>query len=235
MHHGAIVLKNGDLLATMFGNFKGDNIPAAGYTEALKLRKYRTVVVSSSDKGKTWGNPITVGYDRQLSRGADPDSSVQTLATAPAVTQEGFCEPDLVRAQSGDIICAMRSGGRIGVRKAPIFPTPLYISRSSDEGKTWTPPVPIADRGVCPYLATLQNGVIVCAYARPGSWLIFSTDHGETWEGAFQFGSSDSYCNVVETEPNKILVLYRADAASRVDDKSVDAKIAGTFLTVTRK
>jgi hypothetical protein len=63
-----------------------------------------------------------------------------------ASMQEGFNEADLTRAPNGDIICAMRSGGRLGIRKAPIFPTPLYISRSSDEGQTWTPPVPIADR-----------------------------------------------------------------------------------------
>ena len=60
------------------------------------------------------------------------------------------------RSPSGDILCAMRSGGRIGVHKAPIFPTPLYVARSHDEGRSWTPPVPIADRGVCPYLVTFQ-------------------------------------------------------------------------------
>jgi hypothetical protein len=208
MHHGAIVLRNGDLMATMFGNYRGDREPAAGYPEALGLRKYRTVVVFSKDRGKSWGDPVTVAYDRQLVRGTDPDSGVQTTATAPAVTQEGFCEPDLVHAPNGDILCVMRSGGRIGIRKAPIFPTPLYLARSSDEGRSWTPPVPIADRGVCPQLLTMKNGAIVCAYARPGSWLIFSTDgRGETWAGAFQFASSDAYCDLAEVAPDTLLVV----------------------------
>src|SRR5262249_24105865 len=115
MHHGLLRLRNGDLMATLYGNYKGDHIPAEGYPEALHMFKCRTVVVFSSDNGRTWGGPVTVGYDRQLARGADPDSSVHTTATAPAVTQEGFNEADLTSAANGDIICAMRSGGRIGI------------------------------------------------------------------------------------------------------------------------
>jgi hypothetical protein len=223
MHHGALRLKDGRLMATMFGNYKGDVTLAAGYPEAFDFRKYRTVVVFSSDKGKSWGNPVTVAYDRQLARGTDDDSSVQTTTVVPAQTQEGFCEPDLTRATDGTIICAMRSGGRIGVIKAPSFPTPLFISRSMDEGATWTPPVPVADRGVCPYLVTLENGVIVCSYARPGAWLIFSDDNGETWKGAFQFGGSGSYVNVIQVAPNKVLAIYYGDGGH-----------VGTFFTVDR-
>lgn len=236
MHHGALKLPSGELIATMFGNYHGDRIPAAGYPEELGLFKYRTVVVFSSDKGHTWGKPVTVAYDKQLARGADPDSSVQTTAVVPAVTQEGFCEADLTRAADGTLICAMRSGGRIGIRKAPIFPTPLYVSRSKDDGKTWTPPVPIADRGVCPYLVTLRNGVVVCSYARPGGWLIFSDDHGETWEGSFQICSSDSYCNVLEVEPNRILAIYydRRPNGSESNAKQ-PVEYWGTFFRVLRK
>lgn len=224
MHHGALRLRNGNLMATMFGNFKGDKELADGYPEEFNFRKYRTVVVFSSDNGKSWGNPVTVAYNRQLARGTDDDSSVETTAIVPAVTQEGFCEADLTRAANGTIICAMRSGGRIGIRKAPIFPTPLYVSRSDDEGKTWTPPVPVADRGVCPYLVTLQNGVIVCSYARPGAWLIFSDDNGESWKGAFKFGPGKSYVNIFEVAPNQILAIYYRDSS-----------YVGTFFTVERQ
>ena len=224
MHHGILRLRNGNLMATMFGNYKGDTQLADGYPEEFNFRKYRTVVVFSSDSGKSWGKPVTVAYNRQLARGTDDDSSVQTTTIVPAVTQEGFCEADLTRAANGTIICAMRSGGRIGVKKAPIFPTPLYVSRSRDEGKTWTAPVPVADRGVCPYLVTLQNGVIVCSYARPGAWLIFSDDNGESWKGAFEFGSGGSYVKVIEVAPNKILVIYYRDSS-----------YVGTFFTVARR
>ena len=72
MHHGAVRLPNGDLMATLYGNYRGDRIPAEGYPEALHMFKCRTVVVFSSDKGHSWGRPVTVGYDRQSWRGADP-------------------------------------------------------------------------------------------------------------------------------------------------------------------
>lgn len=113
MHHGILRLRNGNLMATMYGNFKGDTELADGYPEEFDLRKYRTVVVFSSDNGKSWGHPVTIAYNRQLARGTDDDSSVQTTTIVPAVTQEGFCEADLTRATNGTIICAMRSGGEV--------------------------------------------------------------------------------------------------------------------------
>jgi hypothetical protein len=208
VHHGAVRLKNGDLMISTYGNYKGDTQLADGYPEEFKMLKYRTVVLFSSDNGKNWGSPVTVAYNRQLARGTDDDSHVQTTSIVPAVTQEGFCESDLCRALDGSIICAMRSGGRIGVNKAPSFPTPLYISRSSDEGKTWSPPVAVADRGVYPCLLTLKNGVIVCSYARPGDWLIFSDDNGESWKGAFQIGNSGGYDTIFEVQPNHFIDIY---------------------------
>ena len=223
VHHGAIRLKNGDLMISTYGNYHSDTELADGYPEEFKMLKYRTVVLFSSDNGKTWGNPVTVAYDQQLGRGTDDDSSVQTTMIVPAQTQEGFCESDLEWAADGKtIICAMRSGGRIGVRKAPSFPTPLFISRSVDEGKTWTPPVPVADRGVCPYLVTLENGVIVCSYARPGDWLIFSDDDGESWKGAFEFGPGGGYNTIFEVEPNKFIVIYHRDSSYVAQHFSVE-------------
>ncbi len=232
MHHGILELESGRLLATLYGNYQGDNLLALGYPVEFNFRKYRTLVVSSTDEGRTWGDPVTVAYDRQLARGNDPDSSVHTTTVVPAVTQEGFCEADLERASNGDLLCVMRSGGRIGIPGVPIYPTPLYLSRSTDEGDTWTSPIPIADRGVCPYLNVLDNGVLVCAYARPGSWLIFSDDDGETWKGAFEIGPSDSYCNAIEVAPNKILALYRGEADESAE---VHSRLVGTFFTVERK
>jgi len=222
-HHGVLQLKNDDLMITMYGNYQGDNELADAYPVEFNMRKYRTIVVFSSDRGKTWGHPVTVAYKRMLARGLDSDSSVISYRDVPAVTQEGFCEPDLTRAPNGDIICMMRSGGRIGVGNVPIFPTPMYASRSSDEGKTWTTPVQVADRGVCPYLVTLDNGIIVCSYARPGNWLIFSDDNGQTWKGEFMINTRDSYCKVLAVAPDKILTIYHADG-----------KIKGTFFTVQK-
>ena len=123
-----------------------------------------------------------------------------------------------------DILCMMRSGGRIGVGNIPIFPTPMYLSRSADEGTTWSTPIQVADRGVCPYLVALENGVIVCAYARPGNWLTFSTDNGHTWKETIQIGTSDSYVNAVTVDRDRVMVFFHADG-----------KIFGTFITARHR
>jgi hypothetical protein len=222
VHHGAVQLKNGDIMISTYGNYKGDTELADGYPEEFQMLKYRTVVLTSSDKGKTWGNPVTVAYERQIGRGTDDDSSVQTTTEVPALTQEGFCESDLIFADDGSIVCAMRSGGRIGVKRAPAFPTPLFISRSFDEGKTWTLPVPVADRGVCPYFEKMDNGVIVCSYARPGDWLIFSDDNGDTWKGTFQFGPGGGYNTIFKVGPNKFIIVYHRDSGYVAQHFSVE-------------
>ena len=212
MHHGIVQLKNGDLVATLYGNYKGDRIPFDAYPpEEVRAFKYRTVVIRSSDRGKTWREPVTVAYDMMLGARNEPDVTGSKLALVPAVTQEGFGEPDLTTAPNGDIICVMRSGGASGEGVVSIFPTPLYASRSADGGKTWTPPVGIADRGTCPSLITLKNGIIVCVYSRPGGWLIFSDDNGATWKGVTQFEAGKNYCYIVDVAPDRFIALWERD------------------------
>jgi hypothetical protein len=236
-HHGLLRLGDGDLIGTMYGNYEGDNILCDGYPPELNQRKYRTVVVFSRDNGHSWGNPVVVAYDRMLGRGIPddypllgksiPKTAANATAIVPAITQEGFREADLVQAKNGDLLCIMRSGGRNG-ESVNLFPTPLYCSRSTDEGKSWSPPAQIADRGVCPNAVTLENGIIVCTYSRPGNWLIFSDDHGMTWKGAFQFGNTGDYNFIAETGPNVIQVYHEV--------KEGEGKtVYGTFFTVRKR
>ncbi|MCX6168466.1 MAG: sialidase family protein [Ignavibacteriales bacterium] len=211
-HHGILKLDDGTLIGTMYGNYEGDNIYCDGYPPELNQRKYRTIVVFSKDKGSSWENNVLVAYDKMLGRGIEDNHPLlgkyaSATSIVPAITQEGFREADIVRAANGDLLCLMRSGGRNG-KAVNLFPTPLYCSRSTDNGKSWSPPAQIADRGVCPNAVTLENGIIVCTYSRPGNWLIFSDDNGITWKGAFQFATSDDYNFIVETEQNVIQVYH---------------------------
>jgi hypothetical protein len=235
-HHGILKLNGGVLIGTMYGNYEGDNVLCDGYPPELNQRKYRTVVVFSHDNGHSWGDPVLVAYDKMLGRGIPDDYSLlgksipkanaKATAIVPAITQEGFREADIVRAQNGDLLCMMRSGGRNG-ESVNLFPTPLYCSRSTDNGKSWSSPAQIADRGVCPNAVTLENGIIVCTYSRPGNWLIFSDDNGMTWKGAFQFGNTGDYNFITETEPNVIQVYHEV--------KEGKQKIVyGTFFTVRK-
>ncbi len=237
-HHGILKLANGDLIGTMYGNYEGDVLLCDGYPTELNQRKYRTVVVFSKDKGHSWGNPVLVAYDKMLGRGIPddhkmigksiPETRASRTTIVPAVTQEGFREADLVEAPNGDLICVMRSGGRNPVPEANLFPTPLYCSRSNDGGKSWTPPEQIADRGTCPSLVTMKNGIIVCTYGRPGNWLIFSDDNGKTWKGAFQFGTTGSSNYLLEVAHDTIQVYHETKDGS-------EETVHGTFFKVKKR
>lgn len=236
-HHGIVLLPDGSLLASMYGNYRGDSILCDGYPVELGQLKYRTIVVSSNDRGRTWGNPVMVAYDRMLGRGIPSDHPREELGyesettrptrVVPAVTQEGFREADLLIAPNGNLLCMMRSGGRHG-KAAVLFPTPLYCSRSEDMGRSWSPPAQVADRGVCPDMIVLRNGVIVCTYSRPGNWLIFSTDNGLTWQGSHQFAPYGAYNYLVESGPDSFQVFYEA----KVEEET---KVYGTFFTISKK
>ena len=235
-HHGILKLPDGKLIGTMYGNYEGDTELCDGYPPELGQRKYRTVVVFSENRGRSWGNAVPVAYNLMLGRGIPddhplakylPDERVKPTTAVPAITQEGFREADLVQAVNGDLICVMRSGGRNG-GTTTLFPTPLYCSRSTDRGRSWTLPYQIADRGVCPNLVTLANGIIVCTYSRPGNWLIFSDDNGKTWKGAFQFGTTRDYNYIVEVAPNIIQVYHETNT-------NKGKLVRGTFFSVKKK
>lgn len=225
-HHGILSLADGRLIGTMYGNYEGDTLLCDGYPTELNQRKYRTIVVFSSDRGRTWGDPVLVAYDRMLGRGI-PDDPLRPTALVPAITQEGFREADLTQAPNGNLVCVMRSGGRNG-ENVTLFPTPLYCSRSSDKGRSWTPPEQIADRGVCPNLVTMANGIIVCTYSRPGNWLIFSDDNALTWKGAFQFGTTGDYNYVLEVTPDTIQVYHKTEDGGK-------KTVRGTFFNVKKR
>jgi hypothetical protein len=218
MDHSLVRLKNGHLMATMYGCYQGDKVPIEGFPGMFKTR---AIAVFSSDQGKTWKDPVTVAYD-------------------PSVGQESFCEPDVERMPGGDLLCVMRTGGNFGQWH------PLYSARSSDEGRTWSKPEPFTDRGVWPNLCVTASKVVVCTYGREGNWLVFSMDDGKTWKGAFCFykganwGASSSYNTVLEVSPDTLLVVYDRlveggnPKANVWVDKS-QFEIVGTFFSVKRK
>jgi hypothetical protein len=208
--HAIVQLRDGSLMAAMYGQFKTDRVPVPTMPAKWGCFKYRTFVMRSTDRGRTWDYLATVAYD-------------------PSVGLESFCEPDLLIVPDGGILCFMRTGGSGGKF------TPLYLSRSEDGGKTWSKPEPIADRGVWPNACRMKNGVLACTYGRPGNWLAFSLDAGRTWRGHFCFynGPTTSCNSVQEIEPDTLLVLYDSQ---RLDESGNLARaMVGTRLTVKRQ
>jgi len=129
------------------------------------------------------------------------------------VGDHGFCEPDMAVLANGDILCMMRTGSR----------SPMYQSRSTDGGSTWSEPASIGWPGVKPDLRLLSNGVLVCSagrgvYGHPQiTYAMFSLDGtGEMWEYPFAFhtGPGCSYTSNMERD-GLLYVVYSHSSFTR--------------------
>ena len=192
-HHGLIELPDGRLMATMYGNYWTDDVPAQGYPAECLFRKFRVVTVTSADGGVTWGSPVTVAH-----------------AGLPLNTQEGFDESDIVMAPNGDLLVFMRSSGYSVPPQ-----TPLYMARSRNLGRTWDVPVAVNAFGVNPNAVVLENGTIVLTYGGDDGWLQTSTDSGYTWGVPYRITLSESYTDVHAIGPELVLSMHYDPAANR--------------------
>ncbi len=125
---------------------------------------------------------------------------------------EGPNEGSMVRLDSSNLVAVMRTGQ---IQENPwVRPTSaasMLSARSIDGGKTWEKrrlPIP----GVFPKLLLMSNGVLVCAFGRPGNNLMFSTDGGKTWGHEVALTAADGkttgYVDIVEVAPNRLLAVY---------------------------
>ncbi len=113
-------MPNGDLLATAYGWFQEDTTPS---TYVKSMNKFGSILLRSKDRGRNW-------------------SLVSTIAVDPAVGEEGFNEPVLVRLSQGKHQGRRIALLRTGSNKAK-WPNPLYQTESDDEGRTWRKPRPL--------------------------------------------------------------------------------------------
>lgn len=215
LYHQIVRLRDGSLLASAQGKFESDI-------------KERSFTIQSYDRGKTWKYLSTVAFDLVKDGGRFV----------------GFAEPSLLSLPNGDIICFMRSSGGYGGQSShrcgfglPIHRGLLYVSRSRDDGKTWSHADPVADRGVYPSNCLMENGTIAMVYGRPGDWLTFSLDQGETWINHFCFNQTPNpydcgnYDWIEEIAPDKLLVIY-----CRTDPNDcLNTEIMGKYFTVKPK
>lgn len=118
----------------------------------------------STDFGRSWQLQGRIAYEPD--RRADPKAAERT---------QGFTEPASVLLADGSLLAMLRTTDGLGVG-------PLYASRSSDQGRTWSTPVVVNAFGVMPRLLRLANGVLVLSYGRPGAVVRFSFDGtGREW------------------------------------------------------
>lgn len=94
-------------------------------------------------------------------------------ADCPLEGTEGPCEAALCRLADGRLMCVFRLASFV----------PYGRTWSGDDGRTWTPPAPIAALSVEPSLETMPGGPVVLSGGRPGILVWLSPDGGATWEG----------------------------------------------------
>ena len=80
----------------------------------------------------------------------------------------GFSDSDFEFMPDGSIIWFFRSNWYSSTGHEW---DPMYMARSTDNGYTWTKPVPFSDVGTLPRLCTLKNGATLVCYARPGMFV----------------------------------------------------------------
>ena len=115
---------------------------------------------------------------------------------------EGWAEPGLALLPNGDLLTVLRNGEGNA---------PLYFSRSTDGGRTWSDPVRSRLHGQYPGLLTTSSGLIITTYGRPDNRLAVCLDgEGEGWPYEITVSTAPGWQGVtaVETTPDELLVVF---------------------------
>lgn len=155
---------------------KGLNSDATNKKEAVP--KYFTngvYVLCSKDGGLTWD------YLSQVL--IDDDTFNENIGF------EGFCEPHIAKMPDGSFVMLIRTGSR----------HPSYITRSTDNIKTWSKPEIFDDIGVLPQIQPLKCGVTLSSYGRPILKVRATSDpSGMQWQDPIIIPLSDLAPNSVD-------------------------------------
>ena len=179
------------LLAALYCHWEGDTdydedaIGAGLPVEKCGFTKYRSILIESTDKGESW-------------------HLLSTIASDPKLGREGFCEPGLAELANGDILIVMRNGYKMW---------PLWQSRSTDGGRSWSEPEKLPMLGVFPCLKLLSNGVLVLASIRPRVFLSLDpTGTGRQWSHHVMLPETRNLAGgclfIAEEKPNTVLYPY---------------------------
>lgn len=204
-HRTLLELPGGDLLASVYGWMKGDDAPVAYQP---KMLKFRSMLMRSSDLGRTW-------------------RYVSTIASGTH-TEEGFNEPTIARIASG-----RRKGRLVALIRTGSSNQPIHTTHSDDEGATWSPAIETGFTGVDPDLVATRDGTLVGVVGRR-NWndqlacqryyqIVASADTGVTWQVLGRFGIEPashtgiitSYAAITPLSPDRFLVVYDIGAWRR--------------------
>lgn len=187
-YRSIVELANGELLASMYGVFRGE-------------RKYRCFLVRSRDEGKTWLFVSTIAYDPEVGSEGFCEPAMVLLPN-----NELLC---VMRTGSGEALyaCRSRDSGEtwtnpfaIGVRG--VDPDLLVLSNgvvACSYGR-------LKPRREIEPSSALDPRIA----ASLGDAIIFSVDSGETWTHPTTIyeGASTGYTGIEEPRPNELLYAF---------------------------
>lgn len=91
----------------------------------------------------------------------------------------GFSDSDFDFMPDGSIVWFFRTAWYLSTGREW---DPMYMSRSTDMGHTWSKPVKFSDVGILPRLCRLECGTTLLCYARPGMFICASeNESGTKW------------------------------------------------------
>ncbi|MBT3273524.1 MAG: hypothetical protein HN368_10230 [Spirochaetales bacterium] len=123
------------------------------FIEERKISDFGAALyVKSTDNGKTFRLISRVPYQWNIDKDPGADK------------RYGFAEPDICFLDAEKAFSLLRTTDGTGIG-------PMYIIWTEDGGYSWTTPEYFDDRGVWPQTATLENGVILAGYGRPGLFI----------------------------------------------------------------
>jgi len=127
----------------------------------------------------------------------------------------------MVLRPNGTLVALVRNEG--GPAWRPFYTPDSRLTISKDNGMTWTAPRHFNNFGVMPRLVTLENGVVVCSYGRPGVEIRFSSDpDGLMWSEPYSIRSrigmigravtdNDATCgytSIIPCGPDSFYIVY---------------------------
>ncbi|MES2463334.1 MAG: sialidase family protein [Armatimonadota bacterium] len=137
-------------------------------------------VLRSTDNGKTWSAPISIGQDSPVPLDA---------------------ETDVIALKDGTVFAALRcSKAGEGMRYAT----------SRDDGRTWSTVSDTGFHGEAPYLYRMGSGAVLLGIRRrPDTVLYVSRNETLTWKGPYQIDTVvGAYPSIAERKDGSVLIVY---------------------------
>jgi len=185
---------------------------------------FATCLMASTDGGRSWAYRSTIMGSNREQR------------------WEGTEEASIVRRPNGTLVCAVRVEAQAAGSTAN-----LWITRSTDAGRTWEQPERLSVHTALPALIALDNGVVASVQGRPGVTLRFSNDPdcrdwsnphilhpaiGLHYTNTGWMDSTCGYTSLIPLGPDRFLVVY-SDFYHRDENWTLHKAIKAREVRVT--